>query len=62
MYRLEDDGTLDTVVNCFCPVCEQDWTERIDAETASEYRDDSGAMMDLTGLMDELDVYCECGE
>lgn len=59
-YYLDDEGTMDTVVLCECS-CGYSWTERIDSETASEYRDeDTGVLYpeDMCQLMDELGVEC----
>lgn len=56
-YTLLDDGTLDTVVECHCLDCGNTWEERFG--DTSDYRDDSGAMDDLTGLMEDYDIYCE---
>ena len=55
-FTLLDDGTLDTVVEVHCTECDRTWTERF-MDTA-EYRDDEGGMCNLTGLMDDWDVYC----
>lgn len=56
-----DDGTLDTVIECYCPECGARWEERFSADAASVYRDDFG-WLDLDGtqeLLDGFNVYCE---
>ena len=61
-FTLEDDGTTDTVVECHCTICGRTWTERINMNYAATYRDDeTGEMLDLDGLMDDFNIYCDCG-
>lgn len=61
-FTLIDDGTLDTVVKCYCNKCGRTWKERINMNYAATYRDEDGTMLDLDGLMDDFGIYCECGE
>ena len=65
-YALLDDGTLDTVIQVTCELCENSWEERISLECAAEYRLDdgsfSGAGFDdlcLDYLDNEPCPYCE---
>ena len=58
---LIDDGTLDTVIECWCLRCDEHWQERVGQDFAADYRDaETGEMIDLDGLVDDLDVCCEC--
>ena len=41
---LRDDGTLDTVVECTCPLCNEDIEYRFSQEARQEYGDDITAM------------------
>jgi len=61
---LTDDGTMDTVVDCVCDYCGENWQERFGCELASEYRDDDGSLRPdaLAELVAAADVYCECEE
>jgi hypothetical protein len=52
---------MDTVVGCFCTLCEREWEERFGAEAAEDYRDESGALDEdafFAAIADE--VFCEC--
>ena len=62
-YDLIDDGTLDTVVEVHCTVCDKTWEERFSQEYASNYRDpDSGDMIGLVELVADSDLWCDCEE
>ena len=41
---VRDDGTLDTVVECTCPLCNEDITYRFSQEYANVMGGDAGAM------------------
>jgi hypothetical protein len=61
-FSLSDDGTMDTVVECYCTVCKRMWCERFGLEHAAEYRDpETGVMSDLgfAEMLDEEDIWCE---
>ena len=53
-YWLSDDGTLDTVINVTCLKCGTTWQERVDCESASEYRDDDGRMVDFDLMIQDF--------
>ena len=57
-YTLLVDGMLAIVVDCTCNLCGHTWTERVPHDATMDYRDDSGAMIDLDGLMDLRDIQC----
>jgi len=59
-FSLVDDGAMDTVVECYCTVCERTWEERFDSESAAEYRDWDGSMSDngLADMLADFDVHC----
>ena len=59
-YQLIDDGTLDTVIRVTCSNCGETWEERVSQDTASQYRDDSGELVNFVGLVDDFldDVLC----
>jgi len=56
-YWLADDGTMDTVIDVECMKCSSRWTERIDCEAASFYRDES--IGELTGFTDLVVSYID---
>lgn len=59
-YYLDDDGTMDTVVLCECS-CGHSWTEHIDSETVSAYRDEDTGILyleDMCQMMDDLGMKC----
>jgi len=41
---LRDDGTLDTVVDCECPLCDEELTYRFSQETRAMYGGDISLM------------------
>ncbi len=57
-YTLLDDGTMDTVVECHCDECGKTWEERILDTTDESCRE----IHDLTELLEENDIACECEE
>jgi hypothetical protein len=63
-FSLIDDGTMDTVLTC--SLCGGD--ERIDGETAADYREESGELTEagLRSLVDDLGLVdsheCKCDE
>ena len=62
-YTLTNDGSMDTVVEYYCPRCKRTWEERFNGELAIDYRDpDTGAMHDLDGFLEPFDIDCECEE
>jgi hypothetical protein len=63
-FSLSDDGTMDTVVECYCDKCERTREERFDGEYAAEYRDPDSGELDEGAFFAEIaeEVYCDCEE
>jgi hypothetical protein len=61
-YWLEDDGTTDTVIGWQCQTCGGVFEERIDCETAGDYRDPQTgglAAEALHDLVTDLGLICD---
>jgi hypothetical protein len=63
-FSLVDDGTMDTVVKCYCDKCKRTWGERFGGEYVAEYRNPETGELDEDAFFAEIaeDVYCDCEE
>jgi len=53
-YLLDDDGTMDTVINVTCKHCGVEWAERLSCEAAGDYRDERGEMVDFELMIQDF--------
>ena len=64
-WTLIDDGTLDTVVECYCPKCGLQETERFSQDYRLEFVDDAGDFS-FDAMVDDIETsgygFCDCDD